>query len=166
MAHVLVVDDDEWISWALKKALSQEGHSVAVAATAKDAFARAAERPPGAIVLDVRLPDIDGLQALARLRQLSGNAPVIIVTAFGDLGTAVRAVAGAPFDYLAKPFDLLQLLDAVARALRTAATEPPVVREETPGRPCSPMTTSLAAARRCRPSSSALPWWRRAMRAS
>src|SRR5262249_37641217 len=104
--------------WALKKALSTEGHRVAVAASAEQAFLEAERRPPDAIILDVRLPGLDGLSALGRLRALSGDAPVIVVTAFGNLSTAVRAVEGGAFDYLAKPFDLDQALETVARALQ------------------------------------------------
>src|SRR5262249_9330764 len=73
---------------------------------------------------DVRLPGMDGLTALGQLRQLTHEAPVIVITAFGNLDTAVRAmVEGGAFDYLAKPFDLAQVLDAVTRALRVATAE-------------------------------------------
>ncbi|MBY0522257.1 MAG: sigma-54 dependent transcriptional regulator [Gemmataceae bacterium] len=123
MSHILVVDDEEAISWALKKALTQEGHSVVVAASAEEAFQRVGQQRPDAIVLDVRLPGLDGLSALKRLRQQTREAPVIVITAFGNLDTAVRAVEGGAFDYLAKPFDLDQALDAVARALRVPCPE-------------------------------------------
>src|SRR5262249_11643541 len=123
MAQILVVDDEEAVCWALKKALGQEGHSVAVAASAEEAFERAEQRRPDAIVLDVRLPGLDGLQALGKLRQITEDAPGIVITAFGNLDTAVRAVEGGAFDYLAKPFDLGQALDAVARALRVPSVD-------------------------------------------
>ncbi len=118
MSHVLVVDDEEAVCWALERALKGQGHSVAVAPSAEDAFRRAAKHRPDAIILDVRLPGLDGLSALGRLRQLTQDAPVIVITAFGNLDTAVRAVEGGAFDYLAKPFDLDQALDAVSRALQ------------------------------------------------
>jgi two-component system nitrogen regulation response regulator GlnG len=121
VSHILVVDDEEAVCWALKRALTQEGHQVAVAASAEEAFTKAAQQPPDTVILDVRLPGLDGLSALGRLRELSGNAPVIVVTAFGNLTTAVRAVEGGAFDYLAKPFDLNQALDAVNRALQRRA---------------------------------------------
>ena len=120
MAHLLVVDDEEAVCWALERALSREGHQVSVAASAEQAFALAAGQRPDAVILDVRLPGMDGLTALGRLRELTGDAPVIVVTAFGNLNTAVRAVEGGAFDYLAKPFDLTQALDAVRRALRAS----------------------------------------------
>src|SRR5437588_2462336 len=121
--HILIVDDEEALCWALQRSLAAEGHSTATAASAEQAFTLAAERKPDAIVLDVRLPGMDGLSALGRLRQLSGDAPVVVVTAFGNLSTAVRAVEGGAFDYLAKPFDLDQALETVNRALQRRAMQ-------------------------------------------
>src|SRR6516225_12120348 len=118
MSHILIVDDEEAVCWALKKALGKLAHQVAVASSAEEAFRLVARQLPDAIILDVRLPGLDGLSALAQLQMLSKDAPIIVVTAFGNLSTAVRAVEGGAFDYLAKPFDLDQALDTVARALR------------------------------------------------
>jgi two-component system nitrogen regulation response regulator GlnG len=121
--HVLIVDDEEAVCWALERALAREGHRVAVAASAEQAFVMAQKERPDAVILDVRLPGLDGLSALGRLRQLTQDAPVIVVTAFGNLSTAVRAVEGGAFDYLVKPFDLDQALEAVARALQRRALQ-------------------------------------------
>ncbi|HKB03053.1 MAG TPA: sigma-54 dependent transcriptional regulator [Gemmataceae bacterium] len=131
-ATILIVDDEEAISWALKKAFERQGHRVATAASAEAAFDIAAKTRPDVVVLDVRLPGMDGLAALGRLRQLTGGAPVVVVTAHGNLSTAVRAVEGGAFDYLAKPFDLSQALDAVGRALasRTRPVEEPTATLE------------------------------------
>ena len=118
MSHILVVDDEEAVCWTLQRALKSEGHSVDVAASAEEAFQRAEKRVPDTIILDVRLPGLDGLAALEQLRELSSDAPVIVITAFGNLATAVRAVEGGAFDYLAKPFDLDHALLAVGRALQ------------------------------------------------
>jgi two-component system nitrogen regulation response regulator GlnG len=123
VSHILIVDDEEAVCWALERALTREGHHVAVASSAEEAFERADRQCPDAIVLDVRLPGLDGLSALGRLRQLSDDAPVIVVTAFGNLNTAVRAVEGGAFDYLAKPFDLEQALETIARALQRRAIQ-------------------------------------------
>ncbi len=117
MSHILVVDDEEAVCWSLRRALEHEGHRVTVAAAAEEAFEHAARQRPDAVILDVRLPGIDGLTALGRLRQLTGDAPAIVITAFGNLNTAVRAVEAGAFEYLVKPFDLSQALDAVMRAL-------------------------------------------------
>lgn len=113
---------------------------MAVAASAEEAFALAGNQPFEAVILDVRLPGLDGLSALGRLRELTHDAPVIVITAFGNLQTAVRAVEGGAFDYLAKPFDLEQALEAVARALQrrvpgpaTEPAPPPVAADEIVG---------------------------------
>ena len=121
--HILIIDDEQAVCWALERALAREGHAVAVAASAEQALALAAGRAPEVIVLDVRLPAMDGLSALPQLRQLAPDAAVIVITAFGSLPTAVQAVEGGAFDYLAKPFDLAQAIEAVGRALRVAVPE-------------------------------------------
>ncbi len=137
MSHILLVDDEEAVCWALERAFCAEGHQVAVASSAEDAFRLAAQRRPDAVLLDVRLPGMDGLTALARLRELTGDAPVVIMTAHGNLATAVRAVEGGAFDYLAKPFDLGQALDAVGRAL-LRRSQPPADPAEAPDEAAGP----------------------------
>ncbi|HMF18467.1 MAG TPA: response regulator, partial [Gemmataceae bacterium] len=132
MSHILVVDDEEAVCWALQRALTAEGHKVAVAASAEEAFEKARKQRPDAVVLDVRLPGLDGLSALGRLRELTQDAPVIVVTAFGNLSTAVRAVEGGAFDYLAKPFDLDQALETVGRALQRRALQDQVPVDAAP----------------------------------
>jgi len=119
MSHVLVVDDEPSICWGFEQFLTDEGHVVATAATAEEAFQRVDEQLPDAIVLDVRLPGMDGLTAIRKLRERTGNAPIIIITAHGNLDTAVRAIREGAFDYLPKPFDLDKAADAVHRALQS-----------------------------------------------
>ena len=75
MSQILIVDDEEAICWTLRRALTSEGHKVAVASSAEEALRLAAADKPEAILLDVRLPGMDGLTALARLRELSDDAP-------------------------------------------------------------------------------------------
>jgi two-component system nitrogen regulation response regulator GlnG len=123
MSQILVVDDEQAVCWALQRALTREGHGVMVASSAEEAFTLVESSRPDVIILDVRLPGLDGLSALAQLRELSDDAPVIVVTAHGNLTTAVRAVEGGAFDYLAKPFDLEQALETVARALQRRELE-------------------------------------------
>jgi two-component system nitrogen regulation response regulator GlnG len=114
---VLIIDDEEPIAWALRRAFEREGFRVAVAATAEDGLAKARKDPPVVIFLDVRLPGMDGLTALGGLKKAAPNAAVIVITAHGNLNTAVKAVEGGAYDYLAKPFELAQALDAAKRAL-------------------------------------------------
>ncbi len=143
MKKIMVIDDEEAVCWALKQALTKEGYQVTVGSSAEEAFVLAAREHPDVVILDVRLPGLDGLSALGRLRELTREAPVIVVTAFGNLSTAVGAVEGGAFDYLAKPFDLDQALETVARALQKRYSslpeamddgEPPTTPEEIIGR--------------------------------
>ena len=136
MRHVLIVDDEEAVCWALDRALSREGHRVAVAASAEQGLALADRQRPDAVILDVRLPGMDGLTALGLFQQRLPGVPVIVVTAFGNLDTAVKAVEGGAFDYLTKPFDLSQALDAVGRALQR---QPPAPEE--PAEPREPLSS-------------------------
>ena len=133
--HILIVDDEEAVCWSLQRALGREGHSVSVAASAEQAFSLLNRQRADVLILDVRLPGMDGLTALGRIRRLSPDLPVIVVTAFGDLPTAVRAVEGGAFDYLAKPFDLQQAIECVNRALqrRPAPEAAPEISENAPG---------------------------------
>jgi two-component system nitrogen regulation response regulator GlnG len=132
VSHILVVDDEEAVCWALQRALKGEGHGVSVAASAEEAFVSAQKQRPDAVILDVRLPGLDGLSALGRLREITHDAPIIVVTAFGNLSTAVRAVEGGAFDYLAKPFDLDQALQTVARALQRRASQTEAANDAAP----------------------------------
>jgi two-component system nitrogen regulation response regulator GlnG len=137
VSEILLVDDEEAVCWALERALTREGHKVAVASSAEDAFRLLEKRRPDAVVLDVRLPGMDGLSALERIRELSDDAPVIVATAFGNLNTAVRAVEGGAFDYLAKPFDLDQALETLNRALQRRALQAQAAPAPADGAPAS-----------------------------
>lgn len=140
---LLIVDDEEAVAWALRRAFERDGYRVSVAATAEDGLRQAADRPPEVVFLDVRLPGMDGLTALDRLKSAAPDAAVVVMTAHGNLDTAVRAVAGGAFDYLAKPFELSQALDAARRALdQRANARADLAGDDTPatGAPLGPDT--------------------------
>ena len=122
MSRVLIVDDEASICWAFGEYLGDLGHEVAVAATAEEGLDQARRSPLDAVVLDVRLPGIDGLSAMTAFREHLGAAPIIVITAFGNLDTAIRAMDAGAFDYLVKPFDLDQAAAVVQRALETGPT--------------------------------------------
>lgn len=129
MSRVLIVDDEPAICFALGEALRDEGHTVDFAASAEEALQRTAQGAlPHAILLDVRLPGMNGLAAMQELRNRIGTAPIIVMTAFGNLETAVRAMSQGAFDYLVKPFDLDQATAAVRGAL--AVEQPSVLATE------------------------------------
>jgi len=117
MSHVLVVDDEPAICWGFRELLRGEGHEVTIASSAEEALQVAPTCQPDTIILDVRLPGMDGLTALKQLKAKSDDAPVVVMTAFGNLETAVRAVEEGAFDYLTKPFELSDASEVVRRAL-------------------------------------------------
>jgi len=116
---LLIVDDEQAICWALKELGEALGHATRTASSAEEAIEVAAEFQPEVIVLDVRLPGMDGLTAMRHLREHVGAAPIIVVTAHGDLETAVEAVRQGAFEYVVKPFDLERARTVIERAART-----------------------------------------------
>jgi two-component system nitrogen regulation response regulator GlnG len=122
MSRVLIVDDEASICWAFRESLTDEGHQVEVASSAEEGLRIAEAAAPDAVVLDVRLPGTDGLTAMKAFHDCIGSAPIIVITAFGNLETAVRAMEGGAFDYLVKPFDLDQATTVVKRALERQKT--------------------------------------------
>jgi two-component system KDP operon response regulator KdpE len=117
---VLLVDDEVQILRFLRPALENAGYRVVEAMTGQDALVQASTRSPDVIVLDLGLPDIDGEEVLARLREWC-SSPVIILSARGGEAAKVRALDGGADDYLAKPFGVGELLARVRVALRHAA---------------------------------------------
>ena len=122
MSAILIVDDEPAICWAFREALSDDGHSVRVVPSAEEAL-RLTDTGwrPDVVVMDVRLPGIDGLSAIRELRERIGTTPVVVITAFGSLETAVRAIEEGAFEYLIKPFDLDQAVEVLRRALDSTA---------------------------------------------
>lgn len=133
MSRVLIVDDEPSICWGFRELLAEDGHDVSIASSAEEAIEIASRLVPDAVVLDVRLPGRDGLSAIKDLRARTADAPIIVVTAFGDLQTAVRAVEEGAYDYLAKPFDLEQAAEILRRALRRPVAQTSVTQEPAGG---------------------------------
>lgn len=122
MACVLIVDDEQSICWGLSQLVCEMGHDAQTASSAEEALEVAQRSSPDVILLDVRLPGIDGLEAMDRFREVLGPVPIIVMTAYGALSTAVTAVRNGAFDYITKPFDLRTAEHAIARALAGAQT--------------------------------------------
>lgn len=118
MSHILVIDDEPTICWSFREALKDDGHEVTIASSAEEALAIAGKCQPDAVLLDVRLPGRDGISIMSELQSRTNDAPIIVMTAFGSLDTAVKAVEAGAFDYLTKPFDLDDATAVVKRALQ------------------------------------------------
>ncbi|MBK7729847.1 MAG: nitrogen regulation protein NR(I) [Gammaproteobacteria bacterium] len=116
-ARVWIVDDDRSIRWVLEKALSGAGIAVSSFADAESLVRRLRQETPDAIISDIRMPGIDGLQLLARIRESHPDLPVIITTAHSDLDSAVASYHGGAFEYLPKPFDIDEVVSITRRAL-------------------------------------------------
>jgi len=120
MSRILIVDDEPAIGWSLREVLADDGHAVEIAPSVAAGLATCREFLPEAMLLDVRLPDRDGLEALPEFRAAAPAAAVVVMTAFGDLDTAVRALDAGAFDYLPKPFDLATVARMIMRATAAA----------------------------------------------
>ncbi len=117
---ILVVDDEQLIRWSLSERLSQEGYKVIEAGTAKDALA-ACCTDIDLVLLDYRLPDSDGLRVLKLIKAREPDVPVILLTAFSSIETAVEAMKQGAYHYANKPFNLDELVLVVQKALETTA---------------------------------------------
>lgn len=126
MATILVIDDETRHCQSLREFLTNAGQEVHVAGSAEHGLELAASTPVDAVLLDIRLPRMDGLSAIAQLRKFAPRAPIIIMTAFGTLDTAAAAVREKVFDYLVKPFSLQELKEVLNRALATLDAESPM----------------------------------------
>ena len=116
--HVLVVDDDPAVSGALQRALKLEGYQVTLAADGPAALEELAVRPPDAVVLDIGLPGIDGLDVCRRIRAAGDDTPVLMLTARDAIDDRVLGLDAGADDYLVKPFALAELLARLRALLR------------------------------------------------
>src|SRR6266540_280223 len=117
-ATILVVDDEPLIRWTLSERLSQDGHQVVEADTARAALARFGP-DIDLVLLDYKLPDSDGLQVLRGMKAADADVPVILLTAFSSVETAVEAMKQGAYHYANKPFNLDELALVVQKALET-----------------------------------------------
>jgi DNA-binding NtrC family response regulator len=120
-ASLLLVDDDEAFRTVLGRELGRLGYEVATAGTGEEALRRVAERVPEVVLLDLRLPDRDGLQVLDDLHRASPGVDVIMLTGHGSIDTAIESVRAGAFDYVAKPCPLDELDVRIHRALERQA---------------------------------------------
>ncbi len=120
MTRVLVVDDDRALARALSINLKARGYDVDVALTGAEALASASSRPPDVVVLDLGLPDLDGLQVLQGLRGWT-NVPVLVLSAREEQAEKVAALDAGADDYVTKPFGMDELLARLRAAVRRTA---------------------------------------------
>ncbi|WP_455204983.1 nitrogen regulation protein NR(I), partial [Kaarinaea lacus] len=117
-ANIWIIDDDRSIRWVLEKALNQANMKVEAFDSAAGIMELLAHKQPDALVTDIRMPGIDGLQLLSEINAAYPYLPVIIMTAHSDLDSAVSAYQGGAFEYLPKPFDVDEAVELVSRAIQ------------------------------------------------
>jgi DNA-binding NtrC family response regulator len=117
MAEILVVDDDPSIVTAFERFLNHEGHGCTIASNAEEALRLVGELDPDLVIMDIRMPGVDGLQALQLLREQYPDVYVAMMTAYGTSQTSIDAIRGGAFEYLTKPLDLNQLRAVIHQAI-------------------------------------------------
>ncbi|MES2958625.1 MAG: nitrogen regulation protein NR(I) [Pseudomonadota bacterium] len=131
MKPIWVVDDDQSIRFVLEKALAREQFPVRAFANARDVLVALDDDEPQVLVSDIRMPGGSGLDLLAKIKQRLPGLPVIVMTAYSDLDSAVSAFQGGAFEYLAKPFDVPKAVELIRRAVEESLRE--AVANERPG---------------------------------
>lgn len=117
MKPVWIVDDDRSIRWVFEKALSREGIAYNSFASAREALDALPGGAPQVLISDIRMPGQSGIELLQEVKQKYPAVPVIVMTAYSDLESAVAAFQGGAYEYLPKPFDVDQAVDLIRRAL-------------------------------------------------
>jgi two-component system nitrogen regulation response regulator GlnG len=118
MKPVWIIDDDRSIRWVFEKALSRENIAFKTFASAREALSVLTTETPQVVVSDIRMPGDSGLELLQKAKEQHANLPVIIMTAYSDLESAVSAFQGGAYEYLPKPFDVDYAVELIRRAMQ------------------------------------------------
>ena len=114
---VLVVDDEESVRKSLRDILSSHGYRVDTARHGREALEKIASLDPAAVVMDIRMPDLDGIRVLELVREKGQDVPIILITAYGSTETTIEAMKLGAFDYLLKPLSIAELLETLKKAI-------------------------------------------------
>jgi two-component system, NtrC family, response regulator HydG len=130
--RILIVDDEPDVLGFMQRLLEPRGYEVDTATSGAQALESMSERAPSLVITDLRMPHLDGIDLLSKVRQQAPGLPAIVLTAAGDISTAVRAMRAGAADYLTKPVDVGALLLAVERAIerRNLVTEADSLRSQ------------------------------------
>jgi two-component system nitrogen regulation response regulator GlnG len=128
---VWIIDDDRSIRWVFEKALAREGIAHRTFGAAQEALDKLGEESPQVVVSDIRMPGLSGLEFMQQLKAKLPATPVIIMTAYSDLESAVAAFQGGAFEYLPKPFDVDHAVELVRRAIEESRRQVQAPEEDT-----------------------------------
>lgn len=117
--NILVIDDEKDVCDSFQDTLPEEGYGVVTALNGEDALALVKKERPDVVLLDIRMPGLDGIEVLEKIKKIDKNIAVVMITGYGDLKTARKAMRLGAFDYVTKPFNL----DFIKAVLRDALSE-------------------------------------------
>ncbi len=120
MNRILIIDDDDQLRISFQRLLTEEGYSVDAAPSGEMGISLIQSKPPDLVILDMRLPGMNGLETFRRINAADPKLPVIIMTAFGTTETAIEATKMGAFDYILKPFDIPEMLGIITQALEAS----------------------------------------------
>ncbi len=120
-AKILVIDDEKLLRWSLQQNLSKEGYTVITAEKGLEGLNLFKDEAPDITLLDIHLPDVSGITVLQSIKEMNKDALVIMITAFGDIQTAVKTIKLGAYDFVEKPFNIDKLKILVAKALETVS---------------------------------------------
>jgi len=123
MKSVLVIDDDPLIRKTLASYFSKKGFEAVLAENGEEGLQKYEEHIPDLVILDIRLPDVDGLEVLGRIREKNPSAGIIIMTAYDDMKTTIEAIKSGAFEYLVKPLDYVELDLTIDKAFQIRSLE-------------------------------------------
>jgi len=120
MTRIMVVDDEEKVCWAFGQFLEEEGFMPVIASNAQEALDKLSSEKPDLVIMDIRMPGkMDGLDALVEMKKIDPDVYVIIMTAYGNMQTAIKAMQSGAYDYIIKPLDLDQVKITIDKALKS-----------------------------------------------
>lgn len=118
--HILIVDDEQDLCWILGEILEEEGYKVSSANSGEETIDRVKKGNVDLIILDVMLPGMDGLEALRRIKKLHAKLPVIMITGYGSMDIATKAMKLGAMDYITKPFKDEYIINLIKHHFRNS----------------------------------------------
>jgi len=132
LATILIVDDDPQLRRSFERLLANEGHAVETASTGGTGIEKVRQHVPDLVIMDVRMPGINGLEAFQEMIKIEPRLPVIIMTAYGTTDTAIEATKLGAFDYVLKPFEIPDILEGINKAIHAGQMMRSRVRMDEP----------------------------------
>jgi two-component system nitrogen regulation response regulator GlnG len=117
LGKILVIDDEEYIGWVIKKAFENTDNEISLSMTGNDGLIKVQKQSYDIVFLDLRLPDIDGMDLLLELKKVQSDLAVIIITAHGSIDSAIESMKRGAYDYITKPFDVDELIIQAEKAM-------------------------------------------------